>query len=81
MFLPSANGIPAMIPQIIDDYIEVFHEQRPKRIVEIDGKPVAMAQDESWPIWVTMPSHGNCSIGIEVDLAYRERLRDCPNCF
>ena len=38
--------VPTVIPQIIDNQVEFFGQERPERVVEVDSKTVSVTQYE-----------------------------------
>ena len=77
--LAVADRVPAVIPEVIHDQVEVRREQRPERIVEIDCETVAMTQHEPWTGRIPMPSQDGDRVRVQAYLAHRERLGYLPD--
>ena len=45
--LQGTDLVPAVVPEVVDDQVVVGRQQRPERVVEVDGEAVAVAQDEA----------------------------------
>ena len=50
-----ADLVPAVVPQVMDDDIELIGEQRPEGIVQVDRKTVAVSQYEPGAVRIAMP--------------------------
>ena len=62
MRAPVADRVPAVAPEILDEQIETAGEPRPERIVGIDRKPVAVAQNDSRADWIAVTPDGDGKI-------------------
>ena len=51
----ALTSIPAVVPQVMDDDIELIGEQRPEGIVQVDRQAVAVSQYEPGAIRIAMP--------------------------
>ena len=79
VLLLEPDGIPTVVPEVVDHQVEVVREERPERVVEIDGEPVSVAEDEPGAGGVSVPANGNDGLVVETDLAHRERFGDLPD--
>ena len=77
----GADGVPAVVPEVIDHQVEILREQQPEWVVEIDGEPVPMAQNEPGARGIPVPAHGGDRPLVEANLAHRERLGHFPDGF
>ncbi len=72
------RGIPPVVPEVVDKQVEVIHQQRPERIVEVDRQPNSVTHDDPGSIWITMSTHGGYGMVIKPDPVHRARLRELP---
>ena len=63
-----SGGIPAVVSEIVDDQIKFVGQERPERVVEIDGQPVAVAQNESRSRRISVASQGDDGGIIDADV-------------
>ena len=84
--LQRAGRVPAVVPDVVDDEIEVIQQQGPEREVEIDRESVAVAQDKPGTRGISMPPHDGYAAVVKTDFAGRQRSRNplalggCPAC-
>ena len=46
----GADGVPAVISEVMDNEVEIVGQKGPKGVVEINCQTVAMAQDKAWTL-------------------------------
>jgi len=73
-----ADGIPTMVPEVIDDQVEFIGQERPKRVVEINGQSVAVAQNESRTRRVSVASQRDRGDIVHADITSRDRFGYLP---
>ena len=73
-----ADGIPTMVSEVIDDQVEIIGQERPKRVVEINGQSVAVAQNEPRTRRVTVASQRDRGDVVHPDITSRERFGYLP---
>ena len=78
MRAPVADRVPAVAPYIADEEIETVGEPRPEGIVGIDGKPVAVAQNEPRAVRVAVPPDGDRKAVGRTHLKYGDRFGNIP---
>lgn len=81
VILTVADGIPTVIPEVIDDEVEIVGEQRPERVIEIDRKTVAVTKDEPGARRVPMPPQGGDGVIVKAGFARRKWLGYLPHGF
>ena len=58
-----AHRIPPVVSEVVDHQIEVLGEQRPERVVLIDGETIAMTEHKPWTPAVPMSPQGHeCAV-------------------
>ena len=55
------DGVPAMIPEVIDNDFAIFSKLGIKRVIEIDGKTIPMTHNKPGTIRVSMMAECNDS--------------------
>ena len=82
VLLPAPDAVPAMVSDVVDHQVEIVGEQGPERVIEIDGKTVAVAQHEpDAGIRIAVPAYDGRRPLVDGDLAYRMRFRNVPDGF
>ena len=79
VFALCTNLVPAMVSQIIEDQVEVLGEQRPERVIKVDGKTVAMTQNEARTGRVTVLSQEGDCILVQSGFVHRDGLGNLPH--
>ena len=79
VILAGTDRIPAVVPEIKDDEVELVGKQRPERVIEIDRQTVPMAQHEPGAVGIPVPAQGRNGVRVEADFAHRARLGDLPH--
>ena len=74
-----ADGIPTMVSEVIDDQIELIGQERPERVVEVDGQSVAVAQDKARTRRVSVTSQRDRGDIVHADIMSRERFGYLPD--
>ena len=77
--LPGAGFVPTVISQVVDKQVEIAAEERPKRIVEVDGEAVAVAQNQPGALWVSMASQNDDGVVVHLDRVNGQRLWNLPD--
>ena len=72
------HGVPAVVPEIEENEVEILFEQRPERVVQIACKAIAVAQDQAGPVGISMPAQNGYGGFVKRDLACRKRLGYFP---
>ena len=81
VILQGADSIPTVIPEIVDDQIEIVGQQRPKGIIEINRQTTAVAQHEPRPGWISMTTQSDDGVVIHANIASGKRLGYFPDGF
>ena len=76
--LKIAGGIPSMVPEVVDDEVEVVDQERPKRVIEIDRQPVAVTQDESWAFRIPVTPQNDDGVIVDPGFTSGERFGYLP---
>ncbi|MCY3694808.1 MAG: hypothetical protein OXG77_06310 [Chloroflexi bacterium] len=57
--LQIASFIPPVIPEVVHKHVKVAAEEGPKRVVEVDGETISVAQNQSGAVRVSVASYGD----------------------
>ena len=71
----QADGIPAVIPRVVDQEIESIRKHRPERVVQVYFQTIATAYDKPRTGRIAVPADGCVGPLVKANFAYRMRLR------
>ena len=79
--LRPADRIPTVVSQVEDDQVEIVGQQRPERIVEIDGETVAVAQNQPRAGRIPVTPQDDDRVIVHADVTGGKRLGYLPHGF
>ena len=73
-----AGGIPSVVPEVVDNQVEIVDQERPERVIEIDRQPVAVAQDEPRAFRIPMTPQNDDGVIVHPGFTSGERFGYLP---
>ena len=74
-----ACTIPSVVSEVMDNQVEIVDEERPEGIIQVDGKAVAVAQNEPRAGRVSMTPQGNHGVVVHLHVQGRKGLGYFPS--
>ena len=75
----GADFVPTVIPKVVDKHVEIAAQERPKRIVQVDGKAVTVAQHQPGALRVSVASQHDHGVVVHLDWVNGQRLWNLPD--
>ena len=73
-----APRVPAVVSEVVHHEVEPLAQLGPERVVEVDGKPVAVTQHQPRPVGVAVPAENEAAAVGGFDLDRRVRFGHSP---
>lgn len=78
MLMNGTDGVPAVVPEVVDYHVEIVCQQRPERVIEINRETVTMTQYETWTVRISMTPQRDAGVVIHGDVNRGVRFGDFP---
>ena len=78
---PVADRVPSVIPYIVNEEIEPVCQLGPQRVIEVCGKPVAVAEKDARTVGVSVPSHDDYLVVVHGECHSCGRQRNADHNF
>ena len=63
----GSDFIPAVVSQVMDNQVEIVHEQRPEGKIQVNCETVAVTQNQSRAFRITVSPQGNNSVVVRTN--------------